>query len=383
MNNARPAVCPGKTLLLAGGGHAHIEVLRRHIHSPDPAMSLQLISPTDQLAYSGMLPATIAGHYAFDDMHIDLARLAQAAGADFIRSRVVATEADAHRLTLADGRVLSYDLLSLDTGAAPASLPRIEPSIPVVTVKPVESLWTGLDQLETLFSTADRTARLAVAGGGAGGVELVLALAHRFRHWRRTPQLTLYSATSRLLDTHPEAVRDRLLRALGDAGIHIQAGLAITATTPQGVRLANGDEHRVDAVFCATGAHAPSWLDDTDLMRDTQGFVAVGWDLASRSHPDVFAVGDICSLPEPRPKSGVFAVRAAPTLAANLTRRARGQSLLRLSTPRRSLALITLGSRQAVASRGWPIAPAGYAIWRLKDRIDRRFIDRYEQASHQ
>lgn len=374
----RPAG-PGKTLLLAGGGHAHVEVLRRHIDSPDPALRLHLISPTDRLAYSGMLPATIAGHYAFDDMHVDLTRLAQAAGAGFIRSRVSAIEADGHRLTLADGRVLAYDLLSLDIGSTPASMPRIEPSIPVVPVKPIESLWAGLDRLETLLSTVDRTAQLAVAGGGAGSVELILALAHRYRRRRRPPQLTLYSATDRLLDTHPGAVRRRLLRALDDAGIHIQSGRPVAATTPHGVRLANGDNHPADALFCATGARAPSWLADTHLGLDSRGFVAVGWDLASRSHANVFAVGDICSLPEPRPKSGVFAVRAAPTLATNLGRRAGRQPLRYLSTPRRSLALITMGGRQAVASRGWPIAPAGYAVWRLKDRIDRGFIDRYER----
>lgn len=380
MNDPPDATAPGQRLILAGGGHAHVEVLRQRILSPDPTLSVQLITPTSRLAYSGMLPATIAGHHAYDDMHVDLGRLARAAGADFIQGRVIAIDADAQQLTLTNGQTLPYDLLSLDIGATPTELPRTEPSILTIPVKPVDALWAGLDELDQRFGCAARTAHIAVAGGGAGGVELTLSLAHRYRRWRQPPQLTLYSASRRLLDTHSAAVRQRLLRALNEANIRIQSGQAVTQATSCGLRLANGAEHAADAVFCATGACAPDWLAATGLALDEQGFVAVGWDLASTSHPAVFAAGDVCSLPEPRPRSGVFAVRAAPTLAANLNRRAGGRPLLRFTAQQQSLALITLGGRQAVASRGWPIAPAGYAIWRIKAHIDRRFIARYAQA---
>ncbi|MGB7756690.1 MAG: hypothetical protein WBL23_11545, partial [Salinisphaera sp.] len=54
------------------------------------------------------------------------------------------------------------------------------------------------------------------------------------------------------------------------------------------------------------------------------------------------------------------------------------RALREFRAQRRALALIGLGTHQAVAARGWPVAPAGYALWRLKQAIDRRFIERYD-----
>lgn len=379
MNEHAGAARP--TLILAGGGHVHIEILRRFIDQSPLPFDIRLISPTRSLAYSGMLPAAIAGHYARADMHVELAPLAAGANAAFIQSQVIGIEADTQRVTLADGRTLSYDLLSLDIGSAPITLAQTADAVPLIPVKPVESLWAGLDRLDADFGQHTRSAHLAVVGGGAGGVELALALAHRCRRWRHRPHLTLYSGGSQLLPSHARAVRQRLLDALTDAGIEIRCQSRVQVVTARGLQMADHTEQAADAVFCATGAVAPGWLADSGLALDDRGFVSVGWDLASPSHGNVFATGDIASLPEPRPKSGVFAVREAPTLAANLQRYAQGEALETFQAQRESLALITLGHTQAVASRGWPIAPVGYAIWRIKDRIDRGFMARYRDLT--
>jgi len=99
--------------------------------------------------------------------------------------------------------------------------------------------------------------------------------------------------------------------------------------------------------------------------------------LQSRSHPNVFGAGDCVSNPDrPHPRAGVFAVKAAPVLAANLRAALQGAPLTRFKPQRRFLALISTGERHAVGV--WNgFAWQGRWAWRWKDRIDRRFVARY------
>jgi len=72
----------------------------------------------------------------------------------------------------------------------------------------------------------------------------------------------------------------------------------------------------------------------------------------------------------------VFAVKAAPVLAANLRAALQGAPLTRFKPQRRFLALISTGERHAVGV--WNgFAWQGRWAWRWKDRIDRRFVARY------
>ena len=75
-----------KHLVLLGGGHAQISVLKSLIMNPIEGLRITLVSRDVMTPYSGMLPGYLEGQYHEDDITIDLSHLARLAGARFIRS---------------------------------------------------------------------------------------------------------------------------------------------------------------------------------------------------------------------------------------------------------------------------------------------------------
>lgn len=367
-----------KRLLLLGGGHSHVEVVRRFGVRPVADASIVLLSPARHAPYSGMLPGLIAGHYAFRDCHIDLEALCAAARLTFRRAEAAALEVEARRVTCADGSSVSFDLISIDTGSTsdvdgiPGAL---EHAIRVKPIAPFLEAWSST--LARLRSGERLTA--AIVGGGAAGVELAAAMHHRVSTEGVSGAMRFHLLTeaATLLPGHPARVRRVFERVFRERGIEIHRRAKVVDIARGRLDCADGSTLRADRIILATGPAAPRWIADAGLKTDPRGFLLVNDRLQSLSHDGVFAAGDIASMADyPRPKMGVFAVRQGPVLAENLRRALTGGSLLRYEPQRTALALIATGARHAVAS--WDgISLEGGWIWRWKDRIDRRFMATY------
>ena len=183
-----------------------------------------------------------------------------------------------------------------------------------------------------------------------------------------------------ILAQHNARVRAAFRRVLTERGIALHEDKAASAVSADGITLADGTRIAADAVLVTTDAAPPPWFEGTGLARDDGGFLAVGPTLQSLNDPDVFAAGDCAALTaSPRPKSGVFAVRAGPYLAENLRRRARGQAPQTWQPQQAHLALISTGERYAVASRG-VLKAEGAWLWTVKDWIDRRWMRMYQDT---
>ncbi len=376
-----PAPAPVRTdILLIGGGHAHVEVLRRFGMAPVPGVRLTLATRDLATPYSGMLPGLVAGAYSHDEAHVDLAPLASFAGARLIHGAVTGLDLDRNE-ALIDGRpALAFDLVSLDIGStpSPAGIEGAERALPV---KPVERFLERWEEVEGRAVEAGGRFRLVTAGAGAGGVELTMALQRRLAARGMAAdrqQITVVSDRDGILPAYGRAARRRIEAALRRAGIESRTGVRVAEIGPDGALLETGERLAADAVILATPAAPAGWVAASGLAVDGRGFVEVGQDLRSLSHPQVFAAGDIAAFgARALPKSGVFAVRQGPVLAENLRRLAAGSDSLRPYKPqKRTLALISTEGGQAVASWG-PFAAAGGWAWRWKDRIDRRWMDRY------
>jgi selenide,water dikinase len=361
-------------LLLIGGGHAHVGVLRAFARRPPGDVDVTLASPVPHAVYSGMVPGLVAGHYTLDDVRIDLRALCAAAGARFVELAAVGLEADGATVRLQGDARIEADALSLDTGSTPP-IPvavRVDGELPVLTVKPIEPFLARWRALRV--AAVRRTVHVMVVGGGAGGVELACAMRWRGRVEGIRIAVTLVTGPAGLLAGHAPAVRRRLARHLHAQRITVVEGAMVAALQGRLVTLSDGTSHAADATVWASGAAAPSWLHGSGLARDARGFVAVDAQLRSTSHPHVFAAGDVAThLAAPWPKSGVYAVRQGPVLADNLLRHLRAQPLRTFQAQPRALALMATGPKHAVASRGAWCAEGGW-VWRWKDWIDRRFV---------
>ncbi len=357
-------------LVLAGGGHAHVEVLRKLAMRPVRGLRVTLISRTRTAIYSGMMPGHIAGRYSLSDISVNLDRLCALGGHRLLVAEIEGLDPIGGTFRLRGRPPVGFDSASVNVGVTP-DLDTIPGAAAFATpVKPLEGFVRSFD------GPGDPTARLCIIGGGAGGVELAMALSARF------PKLSidLLHRGTRLLPRFPTAAARWAQAELRARGVRLhlqQPALEVTAT---GVVTRSGFIE-ASSVLAVTPARAPDWLARSGLATDSSGFVTVDANLRSTSHPAVFAAGDCADYAAfPREKAGVFSVRAGPGLAENLRRVVERRPLRRIRMQQRGLQLIGDGTGRALAiwgrlSLGFPAR----GLYRLKDRIDRRWLETYNE----
>ncbi len=365
-----------KRLILAGGGHAHLHVLKSLAGRRWPGVEVILISPHARQIYSGMIPGWMAGHYDLEQCAAALEPLVRAAGVHFIQDSVTGVDAGNRGIRTSASGDIAYDVLSLATGATDDAAGLAATSARLLPIRPLEHFVGGWSHLLDTVRQCGKTS-LAVVGGGAAGVEL--ALAARYRLVRELGEANAKVALitgSRLLPGHGPRVIAKVARCLDQRGVAAVRGFA--AGCPAGLQLNDGTTMAADCVIAATGVKPTVWLAASGLALADDDFLAVVDGQQSASHPEVFAAGDVASrIDAPHAKSGVYAVRAGPVLTANLERALRGIPPLSYRPQRRSLYLLASGPREAIMSWGGMTACGRWA-WKWKDWIDRRFMRQYD-----
>ncbi len=359
-----------RDLVLVGGGHAHVLVLKMWAMNPLPGTRLTLVTPDPVTPYTGMLPGLIAGHYRREDLMIDLVRLARHAGARLILDRATGIDRETRLIHLLGRPPLPYDVASIDVGIT-SDLPDVPGAAHAVAAKPLGAYAAAW---EDFIARGLAFPRVVILGAGLGGLELALATAHRLQAAGARPTVTLIDRATALLPGLGAAARRKVLAQLAARGIALRTGTEVVRIAPASVVTALGEEIGSDFTLTVTGAQPPGWLAGTGLV--LEGGFLVTDALLRTSDPLILAAGDCAGIAgEKRPKAGVFAVRAASVLQANLRAILSGRPLRPFRPQRDYLKLIALGGKAAVADK-WGLAASGGLLWRLKDRIDRRFMAR-------
>jgi len=364
-------------LVLAGGGHAHLHVLRELARRRPSNLTVTLVTPYERQLYSGMLPGWIAGHYGIDELAIPLAPWVKRTGIAVVQERIARLDLREGVAYTPQGEPLGFDVLSLAVGSEIALGGIAGANRWAVPLRPLEDFVATWSALGPRLAEADRPL-IVIVGAGAGGVEVALAVSHRMRAAGNGAQVLLITGGA-LLPGHGENVRRRAAAALVHGGVRV-FDAAVRRIDGDHVVLEDGSTLPSDMTLIATGAAPPAWLHDVGLARDEAGFIQVDEHLRSVSHPNVFAAGDIATIVNaPRARSGVYAVRAGPPLADNLLRAADGTPLRRYTPQRVALYLLATRPGHAIASWG-RFAWEGDWVWRWKDRIDRRFVAEFRDA---
>lgn len=377
-----------RDIVLVGGGHSHVGVLKSFGMKPIPGVRLTLICTDMHTPYSGMLPGYVAGHYDYDEVHIDLSRLAVFASARLYRDEVIGLDRANNKVLCRNRPPVPYDQVSINIGSTP-QLGGVPGAVDyAVAVKPITRFndrWLAL--LKRVQQHPGRTT-IAVVGAGAGGVELLLAMQWRLRNelkqlGRNPDELVFHLFTDRdvILPTHNSRVRKTFDNALAQRGVTVHRNSPVTQVTAGRLQTAAGESTDADEIVWVTRAGGAAWLKDTGLALDVEGFVQVTDTLQTVTDPNVFAAGDIASMVNYKlEKAGVFAVRQGPPLTDNLRRAVAGTALTPYHPQRTWLALISTGDKHAVASRGW-LGFSGDWVWRWKDWIDRRFMRKFQDLA--
>ena len=373
-----------KDVVLVGAGHSHVTVLRMFGMKPIPGVRLTLISREVHTPYSGMLPGLIAGHYGFDDAHIDAGPLARFAGARLYQDEAVDLDLAGRYVICRRRPPIPYDLLSLNIGSTPNTADVPGASEHAIPVKPIDGFLRRFEALQArVLARKGRTA-VALVGAGAGGVELLLAVEHRLRQAvARTGfdasglSFVLVSDVPDILPSFPAAFRARFHAILAARGIAVITGAPVTRVEAGRLMLAGYGPLAADEILWTTQAAPARWLAKAGLPLDARGFLRVDQTLRVVGRDDVFAAGDTIAFSgRELPKSGVYAVRAGPALAENIRRTLTGRSLRRFRPQREALYLISTGGRHAVGTRNGLVVEGDW-VWRWKDWIDRRFMRKY------
>ena len=380
MSGFSPPVPGGSRLLLVGAGHVHLEILRRIIVERPADVHATIVSLEERHFYSGMTPGFLAGQYSVDEISSNVPAIARRAGAECVIGCAVRLDPAERVVTLEDGRAIPYDIVSLNIGSllAGSDGPAAGHAERIKPLHRVAQLKGRLDALAG--GSRDAPAHVVVIGAGAGGVEVSFAAAATMDRAGRPREVTIVDRADRILAGYGKRFQNLAERALQELGVRQRLGAGVAAVSSDRVVLEGGEAIPSDLAIWLTGPQGAALLAASGLPVEPRGFLWTEETLQSVADPRVFAVGD-CGTLKQHPtlaKSGVYAVREAPVLWHNLLATIGGGPLATYRPQRDFLSILnTAEGRGLLRYKGFN-SWSRWA-WRLKDRIDRGFMRKYQR----
>ena len=126
-------------------------------------------------------------------------------------------------------------------------------------VKPVSNFWQRWRDLSVEIQSRGQggQCRVSVVGGGAGGVEIAMAMANRFG---ASAAIDLWCAAPTILEAYNARARAGVMSALARHSISVHVNARVAAVTADALELEGGSVAPYDALFWCTGA-SPGCLD--------------------------------------------------------------------------------------------------------------------------
>ena len=263
------------------------------------------------------------------------------------QATVTAIDLDGREVQFAEMAPLTYDYLVLGLGAVVnffGTEGAAEHAFPMYTLRDALRLrehvlqrWEAADRDESLVD--DGALNIVVVGGGPTGVESAGALGELYRNIfvEDYPQLPQEKARIILVEAGPDLftmfkqdIRDYTKKALEKRGVELMLGELVASIAPTRVTLKSGTVLRAHTLVWGAGLQGNSLVTSLGIELERGKRVPVGPDLSVQGHSEVFAVGDVAAITDPKTKSvlpqlGSVALQAGDRAGENIARRVAGK----------------------------------------------------------
>ena len=357
-------------LVLIGGGHSHLSVLMKLSKRPINGNRITLITNEIDTPYSGMIPGYIEGIYSWRDSHIDLYRLCLKLNVRFIHAEVERVSAYEKEIYFKDRPKIKFDVLSINTGIQSNNREIKGAAKYCLPVKPISKLTNNFLNKITNFKS------IAFIGGGAGSVELALAIKKRFLNINQDIKITIITGKRGLLSTFPQKTKLTSLKTLEKFKIDIIEYKRVLEVKPKQIILSDKSMLKIDKAILSTNSMTPKWLAKSDILLTKDNYILVNKSFQT-NYKYVFASGDVIDFNNQNlKKAGVFAVRSGKPLAINIRKFILGKKLVEYKFNKNYLALIGTSKRSAIATK-YNLTFNSRFFFYLKKYIDQNFIKKF------
>ena len=367
-----------KDLVLVGAGHTNCLFIKMWAMKSNVSLRVTLINSDPISSYTGMLPSLVAGLCAKSDAQINLFELCRASGVRLIIDTVKEIDKKQSQLVCKTGRVVNFDLLSINIGSN--SLPLINGFRKYgCSVRPLAVFHERWEKfLQSLNSNSCPV--ICIIGGGLASIELSFAMDIRLRKMGiENFNIKIFergTAFGKLSQS-----QQRYLKAKATLRkIEIIENTVVREVSTDGLIKENGKLVHAGFIVSCIGPQ-PNDLIKNSKIENRDGYASVDKTLKVKGLNNVFAVGDCADFPSQAvDKSGVYAVRQAPILYKNILKLLSKKELVHFKPQSDYLKLIIYEGTSAILLRNG-IAFSGKWVWSLKKYIDKKFIKNFKKVS--
>ena len=360
-------------LVLVGGGHANIQVLRELCMKNYHGLHTILISKEYHATYSGMTPGFFFNKFSQQEIDIDLQRLSFNAGATFIRDEVIDLDLKNNQIRPLKHPSIYYDILSLNTGSISNNQNlKIDHLSNCINVKPISNLVSELTKIDDVVSQ-NKDSCISIIGGGIASYEISFSLKQRYLDKVKINII----GDNHLSEKNINQSSKKKLRNVAE-----QMGIDMIEDRVEQIKsnylvLSSNKIIESNLNLLSTGANISPWLSKTDLLKSETGFIAVNKYLQSQNFENVFVTGDIAEVSNyKRAKSGVMAVRQGQVLKKNIFLKLQNKKMVEFKAQQNWLYLIGTYNNKAILNY-YSISIHSSWSWYLKVLIDQRFIKKF------
>ena len=367
----------GKKLVIAGGGHAHMQALAQLAGFIEKGYEVTVIGPSEYHYYSGMGPGMLGGSYQPEEIRFAIRKVTEQAGGTFVLAKVEKIDPERQYVHCDNGEEIYYDVLSCNLGSQVPAEMVSGPLDDIFLVKPIERLLEARNRIIELGTT--KAVRIGVIGGGPSAVEIAGNIWRIGREPGMNPLELSIFAGRKLMPNHPEGVRRRARVSLASRGINIIEDCRIAGIGPGKVTNSAGTDYPFDIIFVAVGVSPSRVFTHSGIATGPDGGMLVNSFLQSTAFSNIFGGGDCISFADsPLDKVGVYAVRQNPILVHNLMAALEGTEMRGFEPGGQYLLVFNLGDDTGILYK-WSLLFGGRLAFFIKDYIDRKVMRHFQE----